>query len=122
MKAKNLNDCVITIGTTNICALCGREIADVDEGCTCNQWASVVRNLGLIDASQSQIDKYQRIADEQRANYEANIEMLLNRMPEIRFAKKSVETVVSLPSTPEPPAEEDGGNGDNEEPTEGGGE
>lgn len=70
----------------------------------------MVTNLGYIDAANAQIEKYQRIADEQKAHYEETIETVSARLPETKFAVEQVNAIVAVP-----PAEEDGG-----ENTEGG--
>jgi hypothetical protein len=80
----------------------------------------MVTNLGYIDTANSQIEKYQRIADEQRTHYEETIETVSARLPETRFEVEKVDAIVAVPTTPEPPTEE-GGDGSGE-PTEGGGE
>ena len=112
MKVRNLNDAVLHFNGKLYCAICGTEISSIENGCSCNAWANMVTNLGYIDAANSQIEKYQRIADEQKAHYEEVIETVTARLPEIKFAVEQVETIVPVPPKPEPPTEDD------EEPSE----
>lgn len=121
-KIQTKEDCVLNFNGTLICALCGKTITSIEDGCTCNAWANAMINLKHIDDANSQIEKYQRIADEQKAHYEEIIETVSARLPESRFKVEQVVAIVPVPPAPETPSEEDGGNGDNGEPTEGGGE
>ena len=119
MKVRNIEDAVLHVNGKLYCALCGTEISSVENGCSCNAWANMVTNLGYIDTANSQIEKYQRIADEQRAHYEEIIETVSARLPETRFEVEKVDAIMTIPSTPEPPTED---NTDSEESTDGGGE
>ena len=120
MKVCSIEDAVLHANDKLYCALCGTEISSIENGCSCNAWTNMVTNLGYIDAAHSQIEKYQRIADEQKAHYEEIIETVSARLPETRFEVEKVDAIVAVPPTPEPPAEEGGGGSG--EPTEGGGE
>lgn len=115
MKVRNIEDAVLHVNDKLYCALCGTEISSVENGCSCNAWTKMVTNLGYIDAANAQIEKYQRIADEQKAHYEEIIETVSARLPETKFAVEQVDSIVLVPPTPEPPNEDDGG-----ENTEGG--
>ena len=112
MKVKKLEDAVLHVNGKLYCAICGTEISSVENGCSCSAWANMVTNLGYIDAANSQIEKYQRIADEQRKHYLETIETVSARLPEIKFEVEQVDAIVPVPPTPEPPTE------DNEESTE----
>lgn len=107
-KIQTLDDCVLELNGTRICAFCGAELED-GAVCTCNRYNSAVYNFSQIDGYKSRI-----------ADYQQRCETLLNNMPAPRY--EIAEAVVPVPPTPEPPAEGNGGNGDNGEPTEGGGE
>lgn len=115
MKVRNIEDAVLHVNDKLYCALCGTEISSIENGCSCNAWRNMVTNLGYIDAAHSQIEKYQRIADEQKAHYEEIIETVSARLPETRFEVEKVDAIVALPPTPEPPAEDDGGEENSEE-------
>ena len=100
-KIEKLDDCVLTLNGERICAFCGAALAD-GEVCTCNRMNSAIYNF-------SQIDGYNtRIAD-----YQGRVQQILANMPAPRFEIR--EAIVAAPPTPEPPAEDDGG-----ENTEGG--
>lgn len=120
MKVRNIEDAVLHVNDKLYCALCGTEISSVENGCSCNAWINMKTNLGYIDTANSQIEKYQRIADEQKAHYEEIIETVSARLPETRFEVEKVDAIVPVPSTPEPPTEDNGTGGG--ESTEGGGE
>ena len=109
-KVKSLNDAILSANGKLYCALCGTEISSIENGCSCNAWTNMVTNLGYIDAAHSQIEKYQRIADEQKVHYEEIIETVSARLPETRFEVEKVDAIVAVPPTPEPPAEEDNTN------------
>lgn len=112
MKVKKLEDAVLHVNGKLYCAICGTEISSVENGCSCNAWANMITNLGYIDAANAQIEKYQRIADEQREHYLETIETVSARLPEIKFEVEQVDAIVPVPPTPESPTEEE------EEPTE----
>lgn len=114
-KVKTKEDAVLHVNGKLYCALCGTEMSSIENGCSCNAWANMVTNLGYIDTANAQIEKYQRIADEQKQHYEEIIETVSARLPETRFAVEQVDAIVAVPPTPETPAEDDGG-----ENTEGG--
>lgn len=118
MKVKGKKDAVLSVNGKLYCAFCKTEISSVENGCSCNTWANMVTNLGYIDTANAQIEKYQKIADEQKAHYEEIIETVSARLPETCFEVEKVDAIVPVPPTPEPPAEDDGG----EENTEEGGE
>lgn len=105
-KVRNLDECVLELDGIRKCAFCGTEL---EEGavCTCNKYKLVLRNLGLIDKAQEQVD-----------HYKGTIAELYDRMPEPSYEIR--EAIVAVPPTPEPPIE--GGNEGDEEPTDGGGE
>ena len=103
-KITSLNDCVLELDGERKCAFCGTNLAD-GEVCTCNKYKLAVRNFGYIDVAQGQVEHYQQtIAD------------LYDRMPEPSYEIR--EAIVPVPPAPEPPSEEEGGNGDNGEPME----
>lgn len=113
-KVKTKEDAVLHVNGKLYCALCGTEISSIENGCSCNAWRNMVTNLGYIDAANAQIEKYQRIADEQKVHYEEIIETVSARLPEVKFAVEQVDAIVALPSTPEPPAEDDSNSGEGE--------
>jgi hypothetical protein len=115
MKVEKKADAVLNVNGKLYCAFCKTEISSIENGCSCNTWANMVTNLGYIDAANAQIEKYQRIADEQKAHYEETIKTVSARLPETRFAVEQVDAIVAVPPTPEPPAEDNSG-----ENTEGG--
>lgn len=94
-KITKLEDCVLELNGERKCAFCGAALAD-GEVCTCNKYKLAVRNFGLIDTAQGQVQHYQDIITE-----------LYGRMPEPSYEIR--ETIVPVPPTPEPPAEDDGG-------------
>ena len=98
-KITSLNDCVLKLGGERKCAFCGTTLVD-GEVCTCNKYKLAVRNFGLIDTAQGQVEHYQQI-----------IADLMDRMPEPSYEIR--EAIVPVPPAPEP------SNEDNEEPTEG---
>ena len=100
-KIASLNDCVLELYGERKCVFCGTTLAD-GEVCTCNKYKLAVRNFGLIDTAQGQVEHYQQI-----------IADLIARMPEPSYEIR--EAIVPVPPTPENPAEDDGG-----ENTEGG--
>lgn len=120
MKVRSIEDAVLHVNDKLYCALCGTEISSIENGCSCNAWANMVTNLGYIDAANSQIAKYQRIADEQKVHYEEIIETVSARLPETRFEVEKVDAIVPVPPTPEPPTEDNETGGG--ESTDGGGE
>jgi hypothetical protein len=89
----------------------GFTAAVLSEGgvCTCNKYKLVLRNIELIGNANDAIARFENTREE-----------IYGRMPEPSYEIR--EAIVAVPPTPEPPAEGDGGNSDNEEPTEGGGE
>ena len=95
-KVRTLEECVLELDGIRKCAFCGTELAE-GEVCTCNKYKLVLRNLGLIDKAQEQIDHYQETIDD-----------LYGRMPEPSYEIR--EAIVPVPPTPEPPAEEDNTN------------
>lgn len=95
-KVQSYEDCILRINNTSICSLCGRTLQN-EEDCTCNKFKLFVRNKGLIDTAQNQINHYQDTISE-----------LYDRMPVVSYEIGSA--VVPVPSTPEPPAEEDNTN------------
>lgn len=102
-KVQNYDDCVLRIGNTRVCSLCGKTLQNGEE-CTCNKFKLFVRNMGLIDTAQNQINHYQDIISE-----------LYDRMPIVSY--EIGNAVVPVPPTPEPPAEDDNssnGEGENE--------
>lgn len=112
MKVRNIEDAVLHVNDKLYCALCGTEISSIENGCSCNAWTNMVTNLGYIDTANAQIEKYQRIADEQKVHYEEIIETVSARLPETKFEVEKVDAIVAVSPTPEPPSE------NNEEPTE----
>lgn len=117
-KVTTLDGCVIEVGGKRICTFCGTELAD-GAVCTCNKYNLVVRNLGLIDTAQGQIDHYQQIADEQREHYQATIDDLMGRMPYPSYVQVGEDSIATI-GTPTVVSTE--GNGNDEETTEGGGD
>ena len=107
-KVRTLDECVLELDGIRKCAFCGTELAE-GEVCTCNKYKLVLRNLELIGNANDAIARYENTKEE-----------LYGRMPEPSYEIR--EAIVAVPPTPEPPAEDNGGNSDNEEPTEGGGE
>lgn len=101
-KVRTLDECVVELDGVRKCAFCGTELEE-GEVCTCNRYKLVLRNLYYIGENQKQVD-----------HYKGSIDELYERMPEPAFGIR--EAIVALPPTPEPPAEDDGG----EENTEGG--
>lgn len=116
MKVNNINEAVLSANGKLYCAFCKREISSVTEGCTCNKWALMKRNFGLIETAQSQINKYQRIAEEQREHYQGTIDELRERMPEIEYMVRGVVEIVPIQESvlEEPTAEDGGENTDTE--------
>lgn len=104
-KVQTYDDCILRINNTRVCSLCGRTLQDGEE-CTCNKYKLFVRNMGLIDTAQNQVSHYQNTISE-----------LYDRMPVISY--EIGNAVVPVPSTSEPPNEEDNSNSLGE-PTEGG--
>lgn len=100
-KVRTLDECVLELDGIRKCAFCGTELAE-GEVCTCNNYKLVLRNLHYIEVAQGQIN-----------NYQNTINDLYDRMPEPSYEIR--EAIVAVPPTPEPPAEDDGG-----ENTEGG--
>ena len=94
-KVRTLDECVLELDGVRKCAFCGRELAE-GEVCTCNKYKLVLRNLHYIEVAQGQVEHYQDIIQSQYDN-----------MPEPAFGIR--EAIVALPPTPEPPAEDDGG-------------
>lgn len=121
-KVTTLEGCIIEVGGKRICTFCGTELAD-GQVCTCNKYKLVVRNLGLIDNAQSQIEHYQQIADEQREHYQATIDDLMSRMPYPSYVQVGEDSITTI-GTPTivTPTDEGGEETGNDEPTEGGGE
>ena len=104
-KITSLNDCVLELDGERKCAFCGTTLAD-GEVCTCNKYKLAVRNFGYIDVAQRQVEHYQQtIAD------------LYYRMPEPSYEIR--EAIVPVPTEPEPPIEDDDGNGSGEPTDEG---
>ena len=108
MKVRKIEDAVLHVNGKLYCALCGTEISSIENGCSCSAWANMVTNLGYIDAANAQIEKYQRIADEQREHYLETIETVSARLPEIKFEVEQVDAIVPVPPTPESPTEDAG--------------
>ena len=100
-KVRTLEECVLELDGVRKCAFCGRELAE-GEVCTCNKYKLVLRNLYYIEVAQGQVEHFQDII---RGQYD--------NMPEPSYEIR--EAIVPVPPTPEPPAEDDGG-----ENTEGG--
>lgn len=92
-KVRSLEECVLELDGVRKCAFCGTELKE-GEVCTCNKYKLVLRNLGLINKAQEQIDHYQETIDD-----------LYGKMPEPSYEIR--EAIVAVPPTPEPPA--DGG-------------
>lgn len=112
MKVRKIEDAVLHVNGKLYCALCGTEISSIENGCSCSAWANMVTNLGYIDAANAQIEKYQRIADEQREHYLETIETVSARLPEIKFEVEQVDAIVPVPPpTPESPSEDAGNEG-----------
>jgi len=88
-------DTVLSLDGIRKCIFCGRELAEHEE-CTCNKYKLVLRNLYYIGKAQEQIDRYRQTIND-----------LYNRMPEPSYEIR--EAIVAVPPTPEPPAEDDGG-------------
>ena len=107
MKVHSIEDAVLHVNDKLYCAICGTEISSIENGCSCNAWANMVTNLGYIDVANSQIEKYRRIADEQKAHYEEIIETVSARLPETKFAVEQVDAIVPIPPELEPPTEEE---------------
>lgn len=95
-KVKTLEECVLELDGIRKCAFCGTELAE-GEVCTCNNYKLVLRNLHYIEVAQGQIN-----------NYQNTINDLYDRMPEPSYEIR--EAIVQVPTTPEPPAEEDNTN------------
>lgn len=100
-KVRTLEECVLELDGVRRCAFCGKELAE-GEVCTCNKYKLVLRNLELIGNANDAIARYENTKEE-----------LYGRMPEPSYEIR--EAIVPVPPTPEPPAEDDGG-----ENTEGG--
>ena len=91
-KIQALDDCVLELNEERKCAFCGTTLAD-GEVCTCNKYKLAIRNFGLIDTAQGQVEHYQDI-----------IADLMNRMPEPSYEIR--EAIVPVSPEPETPAEE----------------
>lgn len=96
-KVRTLEECVLELDGIRKCAFCGKELSD-GEVCTCNKYKLVLRNFGLIDKAQEQINHYQETIND-----------LYGRMPEPNYDIR--EAIVSIPHSAEPSTEEstDGG-------------
>lgn len=91
-KITSLNDCVLELNGERKCAFCGTSLADGDV-CTCNRYKLAIRNFGLIDTAQGQVQHYKQI-----------IADLYGRMPEPSYEIR--EAIVQIPPTLESPAED----------------